>query len=68
MLLFICLEVWIGGGWDGSSKEAWVFGERFGGDSCVTDTDIIWSDIVFFPDTDVRCCLFFGKYWNMKES
>ena len=33
MLLFICLEEIIDDGWDGSRKEAWVFGVIIGGGS-----------------------------------
>ena len=46
MLLFIYLNEIIGGGWDGSGKEAWVFFEgRIGGGSWFPDTCVRWSDI-----------------------
>ena len=54
MLLFIRLEESIGGGWDGSIKEAWVFLGRIGGSSFFTETYIRWSDISWFLDTDAR--------------
>ena len=40
MLLLICLEESISGGWDGSDKEAWGFGGIIGGGSCFPETDI----------------------------
>ena len=54
MLLFICLEERIGGGWDGSVNEAWVFLGKIVGSYCFPETYIRWSDIAWFLDTDAR--------------
>ena len=55
MLLFICLEERIRGGWNGCVKEAWYFLGRIGGGYYFTETYIRWYDIACFPDTDIRC-------------
>ena len=53
MLLLICLEERFGGGWYGSGKEDLVFLGRIGAGSWFPETDIRWSDIACFVETDV---------------
>ena len=54
MLLFICLEERIGGGWDDSIKEAWVLSGRIGGGSWFPEIDVRCSDIACFSEIDVK--------------
>ena len=70
MLLFICLEERIGGGWDDSGKESWVLLWIIGGGSWFADTDVRCSDISCFAETYIRWSdiedVFLVNCWKMK--